>query len=46
MACARVLEILAADVDRTLALIGRGRYDDVDGGVLHGPAPAAELTVG
>ena len=31
----RVLGILAADVDRTLALIGRRNYDDVDSSVLH-----------
>ncbi len=32
---ARVLSILEADVDRTLALIGRRRYDDVDASCLH-----------
>lgn len=33
---ARVLSILEADVDRTLALIGRRRYDDVGPDALHG----------
>lgn len=32
----RMLEILAADVDRTLALVGVPRFDDVDGSVLRG----------
>lgn len=32
---ARVLDILAADVDRTLALIGRKRFDDVDSNCLY-----------
>lgn len=32
----RMLAILAADVDRTLALIGRRRYDDVDSTALSG----------
>lgn len=31
---ARMLEILRADVDRVLALLGVPRYDDVDAGVL------------
>ncbi|MGI9598551.1 MAG: alpha-hydroxy acid oxidase [Acidimicrobiales bacterium] len=30
-----VLSILEADVDRTLALVGRRRYDDVDRSLLH-----------
>lgn len=30
----RLLEVLRADVDRTLALLGRRRFDDVDGSVL------------
>ena len=30
----RLLEIVKADVDRTLALIGVPRFDDVDGSVL------------
>jgi isopentenyl diphosphate isomerase/L-lactate dehydrogenase-like FMN-dependent dehydrogenase len=30
----RLLEIMRADIDRTLALIGVPRFDDVDGGVL------------
>lgn len=34
----RALSILEADVDRTLALIGRKRYDDVDATVLYEPA--------
>ena len=33
----RVLSILEADVDRTLALIGRRRYDDVGPDVVHRP---------
>lgn len=33
----RVLSILAADVDRTLALIGTKRFDDVDGEALYTP---------
>lgn len=35
---ARAIDILSADVDRTLALIGRKRYDDVDASALHGHA--------
>jgi len=34
----RILSVLASDVDRTLALIGRARYDDVDATVLHDPS--------
>ena len=34
-AVGRVLSLLEADVDRTLALIGSKRYDDVGPGVLH-----------
>ena len=30
----RLLEIVKADIDRTLALIGVPRFDDVDGSVL------------
>lgn len=36
-AVARVIDILAADVDRTLALIGRKRFDDIGPDVLHTP---------
>ena len=30
----RVLEILEADIDRTLALVGRRRYDEIDSDCL------------
>ena len=31
----RMLEILRGDVDRTLALLGRNSYEDLDAGILH-----------
>ena len=37
----RMLTILAADVDRTLALIGRRNYDDVDSTNLYRSSPAS-----
>ena len=41
----RVLDILAADVDRTLALIGRSRFEDVDAGVLQTPSGIGGVTL-
>ena len=32
---ARMLEILRTDVERTLALLGRNRYENLDAGILH-----------
>ncbi|MDE0652942.1 MAG: alpha-hydroxy acid oxidase [bacterium] len=32
---ARMLQILRADIERTLALLGRNRYENLDAGILH-----------
>ena len=36
---ANMLGILRADVERTLALLGRNTYEEIDAGVLHGARP-------
>jgi isopentenyl diphosphate isomerase/L-lactate dehydrogenase-like FMN-dependent dehydrogenase len=38
---ARMLDVMGVDIDRTLALIGVPRFDDVDAGVLRTPRPTA-----
>jgi L-lactate dehydrogenase (cytochrome) len=40
----RLLEVLRADVDRTLALLGRRRFDDVDASALRAPASHAGIS--